>query len=65
MIKAVIKTDLNEIPKTCRGCPCTKWVKDCYGDPRHYCKFGDYIEPYWNKKNPNCPLVDDEEVDNG
>lgn len=65
MIKAVVKTDLRKIPKTCGKCKCTMGVVSGYVNKYYYrCKFnGDYVEPYWGKKNPNCPLVDDGEVD--
>lgn len=63
MIKAVVKTDLQEIPETCCGCKFKRSVVGGHGNEYFYhCRFnGDYVEPYWDKKNPNCPLVDDGE----
>lgn len=67
MIKAVVKTDLQEIPQTCCKCKCKRSFVGEHGTEYYYhCKFnGDYVEPYWDRKNPNCPLIDDEEVDDG
>ena len=67
MIKAVVKTDLQEIPQTCCKCKCKRSVVGGHGTEYYYhCRFnGDYVEPYWDKKNPNCPLVDDREVEDG
>ena len=65
MIKAVVKTTMTEIPANCGVCPFKRNERMMNGDRYYFCMFNPclYVEPYICKKNPECPLV--KEDDNG